>query len=161
MRFLSLLAITSIAFCVSMCTPNNSNNVNPVTGNCRDGIQNGDEQGVDCGAPTQGSGVCSTCNGNMAITAAGVAYSTGNITTTNTSGTCYTTNPPTTSIQYPLVIVTPTFYKNGSLSSALSMYFYIKGTPAVKSYSYDNSPYGTYCIGGNINTFYILDVPVF
>ena len=38
------------------------------------------------------------------------------------------------------------------------MYFYIKGTPAVKSYSYDNSPYGTYCIGGNINTFYIQNI---
>jgi hypothetical protein len=158
MRFLSLLAIASIAFCVSMCTPNPANNVTPAItsmGNCRDGIQNGDEQGVDCGT----SGCAYNCNGNMTVTAATVTYSSGQVTnsSSNATATCYTTNPITfnnTATRYSTTLTTY-FYKNGTASFAyyMSLQIHHGVSPTVGIYTYTNS--ATYCLGGVINQFSI------
>ena len=134
MRFLSLLAIASIAFCVSMCTPNPSNNATPVTGNCFDGIQNGTEQGVDCG-----SGCTKNCNGNMTITANGTTYSNGVVTLSATDGQYYTSFSPNVITQYSSLAFTCSFYRNGATVPEKSIYgltfYYPRGGNPIGTYT--------------------------
>ena len=51
-------AITTLAIVVSCSTDDNGNN--PQATNCNDGVQNGDEEGVDCGGSA-----CPPCVGNL------------------------------------------------------------------------------------------------
>jgi hypothetical protein len=145
MRFLSLLAIASIAFCVSMCTPNPANNVTPVaTGNCYDGTQNGSEQGVDCGT----GGCTFACNGTFtAVFNNGTPLKTGIIqTVTVTNGQYASSYSPIVYVNYSKAQFTNIIFYTGSVSYShvLQLSFsYAQGSPVVGSYAYTNNPSGS------------------